>query len=800
MANYENLKSAIKSVIKANGNQEITGDIMQNALLSMINSLGEGYQFMGVATPETNPNTPDQKVFYIANSKGVYANFGSISLESNEISVLMFDGQWHKEIITTSNDFEFAQILFYPYNKNIEITINDSIVDGITIKFPQGMSIGKRGGVYEIPEGGIEMTKTGLYIYIVKINNLTNEISISRISEIAKNESVICSISSKDDTGVLGLTNYTLNGVKYSLFNDLKMKNFLQGYNYAYAVCFRDESIPEFTWDGKTRGTITVKIPANCFIEYPNATIKIDKELNASEGGGYFLFVFFDVVKNDLFISKYLGAYNIPRYVLLAMVSSYQGYKPEIWTLFSIYKYNGVVYRQYNDNILSPIKDSIAALENTFANVADNIKIGSGLNGVTFPNNVPMNIKNAIKRVWVSCGTAGVIEKMLDNLDSPLMYISKINNVPEAYAPYVGISRTTTADDQAFYWYLTNQTHPRKGTEILSAMMNSSLHKELGLTAFPYVNIELDWDVFGENVKKPLVNISLDLSKLARQSMPIVSLNEVGDSMISNSFVGKTIVCFGDSLTEMIDTSNALQYTDYLSSYTGARVINVGIGGSQIRQRLIPTETPTNNSEAYAALDIVNMIKASCEQDFTKQVNAAQFLKDNKAGDNTEIVARLAAIDWSKVDAITIFAGTNDWHGAGERFGQTGSKDISYTLGAINTIIEKILTTYPNVKIFWFTPIIRYTGDLSQAINMDLWGDNEKGANEMTLKEFSAGIMNEVSMNHIPVCDMYNTLGWNLYNMSNYFVGVDGTHPRKLSGVTTLAKKLAGFLISNHTL
>ena len=29
MANYNNLKTAIKSVIKANGNQEITGDILQ---------------------------------------------------------------------------------------------------------------------------------------------------------------------------------------------------------------------------------------------------------------------------------------------------------------------------------------------------------------------------------------------------------------------------------------------------------------------------------------------------------------------------------------------------------------------------------------------------------------------------------------------------------------------------------------------------------------------------------------------------------------------------------------------------
>lgn len=38
---YENLKSAIKQVIKQNGNQEITGYILQNTLLSMVDNIPE---------------------------------------------------------------------------------------------------------------------------------------------------------------------------------------------------------------------------------------------------------------------------------------------------------------------------------------------------------------------------------------------------------------------------------------------------------------------------------------------------------------------------------------------------------------------------------------------------------------------------------------------------------------------------------------------------------------------------------------------------------------------------------------
>ena len=37
---YENLKNAIKQTIKQNGNQEITGILLQNALIAIINEIG----------------------------------------------------------------------------------------------------------------------------------------------------------------------------------------------------------------------------------------------------------------------------------------------------------------------------------------------------------------------------------------------------------------------------------------------------------------------------------------------------------------------------------------------------------------------------------------------------------------------------------------------------------------------------------------------------------------------------------------------------------------------------------------
>lgn len=96
MANYANLIAAIQNVVKTNGNEEITGALLQQSLLAMINALGAGYQYMGIATPSTNPGTPDQNVFYIASQSGTYVNMGGLVLD-DEIYIIKYNGSWVAE-------------------------------------------------------------------------------------------------------------------------------------------------------------------------------------------------------------------------------------------------------------------------------------------------------------------------------------------------------------------------------------------------------------------------------------------------------------------------------------------------------------------------------------------------------------------------------------------------------------------------------------------------------------------------------------------------------------------------------
>lgn len=97
MANWSTLKAAIASVIKNNGNQEITGQVLQNVLNNIVNSVGENATFANIATPSTNPGTPDGPVFYLATQSGTYSNFGGAIVE-NEAAILLYNGStWVKK-------------------------------------------------------------------------------------------------------------------------------------------------------------------------------------------------------------------------------------------------------------------------------------------------------------------------------------------------------------------------------------------------------------------------------------------------------------------------------------------------------------------------------------------------------------------------------------------------------------------------------------------------------------------------------------------------------------------------------
>jgi len=121
MANYENLKALIAAAIKENGNEEITGQLLQGVLLNLVRVLGDGYQFGGVATPNGSPDiSADARAFFLAFQAGTYVNYGGVVMASDGIGIITQGDEWAIISIALSSDVfvanafgdtTFAQVL-----------------------------------------------------------------------------------------------------------------------------------------------------------------------------------------------------------------------------------------------------------------------------------------------------------------------------------------------------------------------------------------------------------------------------------------------------------------------------------------------------------------------------------------------------------------------------------------------------------------------------------------------------------------------------------------------------------------
>lgn len=173
MGNYDELKQAVSDVIKTNGNQEITGQVLQNTLLSIINIVGANATFVGIATPTTIPGTPDQNIFYLATIEGRYINFDNIILPNGISVIYINNNQWAYKIILQYNvkfiDSEDYN-RFNPYQVNIgfrlPVITSDEPFDGRLIKDADYST----SGYINVEDMPINMGQ--LYVYYVGLLGL----------------------------------------------------------------------------------------------------------------------------------------------------------------------------------------------------------------------------------------------------------------------------------------------------------------------------------------------------------------------------------------------------------------------------------------------------------------------------------------------------------------------------------------------------------------------------------------------------------------------------------------------------
>lgn len=260
---------------------------------------------------------------------------------------------------------------------------------------------------------------------------------------------------------------------------------------------------------------------------------------------------------------------------------------------------------------------------------------------------------------------------------------------------------------------------------------------------------------------------------------------------------GKTVVMLGDSISQLPNTGNVRGdgICEYFAKITGANVVRGAISGSHVSSRDDVPATITDDQDARTILDMVNIARGLANGDISKQVEAANWCVANNKGDSFWKVTmdNLALVDMTKVDIVTIFGGTNDFN-SGVTIGDVTSTNDKEYCGAINNIVEVLMTAYPHLSIFVFTPIVRHFVDSSTSSTDADFSDNYiKGGNKLT--DIRDAAIRSAEHNHVPYCNLYDGMGWNKWNFWKFFPTNDGTHPRY--GYQHIARKMAQFVCAN---
>ena len=81
-----------------------------NGVKSDVTKLKEGAVYGGIANTDTNPGTPEVKVFYLPIQVGTYTNFGGIEITESDVAFLYWDGtEWVKHSFNMSSIIQSIQ-------------------------------------------------------------------------------------------------------------------------------------------------------------------------------------------------------------------------------------------------------------------------------------------------------------------------------------------------------------------------------------------------------------------------------------------------------------------------------------------------------------------------------------------------------------------------------------------------------------------------------------------------------------------------------------------------------------------
>lgn len=245
--------------------------------------------------------------------------------------------------------------------------------------------------------------------------------------------------------------------------------------------------------------------------------------------------------------------------------------------------------------------------------------------------------------------------------------------------------------------------------------------------------------------------------------------------------VEEDCLCLGDSLTEGIGVlwyNNPVEsentYPNQLAKILKNKAYNGGIGGSTLCESGYAPFTMVVDalvSKNFAALDeILNSLTGV-------HVVSKQRYEEIKS------------LDLSSIGFVNIAYGTNDWSTSKELDNLENDEDKNTVCGALRYGVRRLMSAFPNLRIYVFTPAYRYL--LGDAQNQD--SDNYQNNIGKYISDYADAIENACKQLHVPCKNMYYESNINASNVATFYS--DGVH-RNAKGYKLMAEQYAKFILS----
>ena len=263
------------------------------------------------------------------------------------------------------------------------------------------------------------------------------------------------------------------------------------------------------------------------------------------------------------------------------------------------------------------------------------------------------------------------------------------------------------------------------------------------------------------------------------------------EQKIEKPLLGKNIVFFGDSIIEGVNVISSQKIlTQCFQEVSMSNCVRGGIGGTQLGARADVSADPSSSTQAYANLDIPNLIYAWAKNEWSTVDSAVTYLKNNTSDDNSRIINDLKDMPIENTDIVVIAGGTNDLNAS--TFGSHDSDTQNTLRGGLKYAIKVLLEIKPTLSVYVFNPLPRITATL-QNPDVPVYSDDYRKNEECSFLNLVNAVKEESMANHIPCGDTYHYIGINEHNIKSFGGGSNGNDYTHL---TKCYPKYARFMYS----